>query len=133
MAYVRGLGLFDMANDPTCGLFQFGIFNPRCWAEAANGPIIPGQSVNTDDSSFKTPPAPIPPILQPDLSGQSVDIDKQIADTAAANKAQALQFFRDQEAASKAAGPKVDGLSNQMLILIGVAVFGFAFLVGGRR
>lgn len=128
-----GLGIFDMANDPTCGLFQFGIFNPRCWAEVQNGPILPGQSVNVDDSSFKNLPAPVPPVVQPDLTGQTLDIDKQIADTAAANNAQAFQFFKDQQAASKASGPKADGLSTQMLILIGIAVVGASFLLGGRR
>jgi hypothetical protein len=42
---------------------------------------------------YPNPPAPVPPVVQPDLTGQTVSIDQQIADTAAANKAQTQTFF----------------------------------------
>lgn len=42
---------------------------------------------------YPNPPTPIPPIVQPDLSGQTVDPNTQIAQTAAANDAQNQSFF----------------------------------------
>lgn len=130
--FQRGMGIFDIANDPTCGLLQFGVFNPRCWAENADGPILPGPSVNTADSSFTQPPAPIPPVVQPDLTGQTVDIDKQIADTAAANRAQTAAFFAAQQAASKAAGPQPPAPISTTTILL-IAAAGVAVLALAKR
>lgn len=42
---------------------------------------------------YPNPPAPLPPVVQPDLTGQTVDVNAQIAQTAAANAAQNQAFF----------------------------------------
>lgn len=52
--------------------------------------LYSGANVNT---VYSNPPAPVPPVVQPDLTGQTVDIDTQIAQTAAANAAQTQTFF----------------------------------------
>jgi len=132
-----GLGVFNMANDPTCGLFQFGIFQPRCWAEAQNGPIVPGQSTNVSDSSFTLPPAPVALPIPDDLTGQTTDIDAQIAAQHAQNNTALAQWAAQQQAASKASDPNrpedSSGLQPWMILAgVGVAVFAVVAL-GGRR
>jgi hypothetical protein len=49
-----------------------------------------GANVNT---VYPNPPAPVPPVVQPDLTGQTTSIDAQITQTAAANAAQNQSFF----------------------------------------
>lgn len=44
---------------------------------------------------YPNPPAPIPPVVQPDLTGQTVNIDQQIAETANANANQDQTFFNN--------------------------------------
>lgn len=129
-----GLGIFDMANDPTCGLLQGGIFKPRCWAEQQNGPIVPGQSTNTQDSSFSNPPAYPPPNPPNDLTGTS---DEIIAAQLAAQQKAYLQSGSEwataQQAASKANDPDKLGAINWLWV--GLAAAGAVVLLSvvGRR
>jgi len=127
-----------MANDPTCGLFQFGIFQPRCWAEVQNGPIVPGQSTNVADSSFTLPPAPVALPIPDDLTGQTTDIDAQIAAQHAQNNTALAQWAAQQQAASKASDPNRiagdwSGLEGALMLAgVGLAVF-LVVALGGRR
>lgn len=131
-----GLGVFNMANDPSCGLFQFGIFQPRCWAEAQNGPILAGQSTNVDDATFILPPSPVPPVIPADLTGQTTDIDELLRQQQTANNAALAQWATQQQAASKASDPNAStGSIPTWMILagVGVALFAVFSLAGGRR
>jgi hypothetical protein len=78
--------------------------------------MYPGANVNT---VYPNPPAPVPPVVQPDLTGQTVSIDQQIADTAAANSAQTQTFFNSTAAALNT---PTSGINGVTILYIGLAV-----------
>ena len=83
--------------------------------------LYSGANVNT---VYPNPPAPVPPVVQPDLTGQTVDIDQQIAQTAAANAGQVQTFF-DQVASTlpnSTTAAKTANAVTWLYVAIGVAV-----------
>lgn len=133
---LRGLGVFNAANDPTCGLFQLGIFQSRCWAEQANGPILLGQSTNVSDTSFTLPPAPAtiqPPSMVTDPTGANVDIDAQIAAQVAATNNNLAAWAAAQQAASKASDPNAPTPNTGLSTGVIVAIAAVAVLVLAKR
>ena len=81
-----------------------------------------GANVNT---VYPNPPAPVPPVVQPDLTGQTVNVDTQIQQTAAANAAQNQTFFNNLAAtlpnSSTASSSSFNGVTL-LYIAAGVAV-----------
>ena len=78
--------------------------------------LYPGANVNT---VYPNPPAPVPPVVQPDLTGQTVSIDQQIADTAAANNAQTQTFFTN---TANALNTPTSSFNGVTLLYVGIGV-----------
>lgn len=85
---------------------------------------------------YANPPAPIPPVVQPDLTGQTVDINAQIAQTAAANAAQDQSFFNQLAGTLPNSQTPPSGLPKTNLITwlyVGAAIAGVVFLAKAVR
>ena len=95
--------------------------------------MYPGANVNT---VYPNPPSPVPPVVQPDLTGQTVDINSQIAQTQAANQTQTQSFFNQLAALlpNSTTAPQTPNAISWLYV--GAAVLALMFvsnLVGGRR
>lgn len=136
MAYKRsGLGAYptDSFYDPDRPAWlPYWIDDPTESAQKLQ--MYGGANVTT---SYPNPPAPVPPVVQPDLTGQALSVDQQIAQTAAANAAQNQNFFNQLAGTlpnSPTPNPNVPtAISTTTLLLIGGAILAVVVVIGGRR
>lgn len=133
MAYKRGLAAYptDAWYDPDRpSWLPYWIDDPT---ESAQKYGMYGNANVT--ATYPNPPAPVPPVVQPDLTGQTVSVDQQIAQTAAANTTQNQNFFNQlANTLPNSPTPNQPTPINMItLLLIGGGILTFVVLVGGRR
>ena len=128
----RGMGILDPTGGQGCGLTDFGVFQPQCWA-LANAPTAPAPP------AIGVPPAPAIAVsaggytLAPASGAEaSATVDQLIAAGVTASQAQEQAFFNT-------LAPLPGGMptnwfqQNATLLLWGAGILAGMFVLSGLR